>query len=225
MSDDDWLADAQPAASRHRSRQSAPAHTDRPASGGYQQAEAQRPQGPQLLQRPSDAEDFSRGCVLDRPPPKTMKQKEAEYAAARARIFGNKGAGPQQAGGRGTAQATAGRGRVGGGSGKAAGRGVQSNGYGGNGGNGGGGGGGGSGRRPPKDEYAGDPDYDRNPAKFGARLVPSDDDMDYSRQPVSRNSQPYYPEDDNDYNRDSIPVNVSRYQPPTYENEFPALGR
>jgi hypothetical protein len=181
MSDDDWLP-SRPDPEDSQRQPVALQQVRESASGGYQQSEAQRPR---LLQRPKDSEDPS-DCVLDRPPPKTLKQKEAEYAAARARIFGSK-EGPPQGAGRG-AQVAAGRGRQGrGGRGRvSAVQGMSA--------------GGGSGRRNNFDD-AGDPDYDRNPALYGARLAPSDFD-----------DEPYAAD------------GVSRYQPPTYESEFPSLG-
>lgn len=184
-----------------------------PASGGYHQ-QAEEVQPPRLMQRPKDVEDTSRG-VLDRPPPKSMKQKEAEYAAARARIFGSK-AGPQS-GGRG-AQATAGRGRGPATVGQGRPR-VAESGRGGNSAPQRSSGGGGPPRRRGNDDD-GDPDYDRNPAKYGARLAPEDNyveesEDDYLAEPMPRESR-----------QASAPMpRESRYQPPTYEAEFPALGR
>lgn len=152
---------------------------------------------PRLLVRPKGAEERT-DCILDRPAPKTLKEKEAQYAAARARIFGESSNGAHHGyrGGQNYASngyGTGGRSRGGG--------------RGGRGGDGGKGGkprqqqaaagrDGGGGRR--KTEDAADPDYDRNPMLYAPRLAPC------NGEPMGRES---------------------RYMPPTYDAEFPALGR
>mmetsp|Transcript_72892 Transcript_72892/g.126567 ORF Transcript_72892/g.126567 Transcript_72892/m.126567 type:complete len:179 (+) Transcript_72892:102-638(+) len=178
MSDDDWLENAPAPVEEHR-----PARQMQSAQANQSSAARSAAPRPQVLQRPKDAEDRNASDVVDRPAPKTMKQKEAEYAAARARIFGTSGpkAGAPAAGRGSKGQGKGGRGRA-----------VQ--GYGGP----QRGGGGGSGRRREND--AADPDYDRNPTLYAPRLAPSQ-----LEEPMPDASS-------------------SRYVPPTYENEFPALG-
>jgi len=227
MSDDDWLtsqpdpnefpklrqpsaASRQPAVGGYPSLQEAAAQPR--ASGGYQSAEEPPVNGgvqaPRFLQRPADSGD-NRVSILDKAPPMTLKQKEAEYAAARARIFGSKagaggkGDGPQQgARGRGPQQqydaGRNGRGQVGRGTGTLQGRSA-----------GGGGGGSGRGRRGCADD--GDPDYDRNPAKFAVRLAPTDS------APDDWLDQEPWPDQENEHGPES------RFVPKTYESEFPTL--
>jgi len=162
------------------------------------------PQMPRLLQRPKDSHEREE---VPEPvaAPKTLQQKEAEYAAARARIFGTKGSGGRGPKGQGRGAAP-GRGRSGG---YAEGR---SGGYGGGGGGPGGhgggyavgsgagrgarGGAGGGGRRQQRED-AQDPDYNRNIQQFAPRLAPE--------EPLHGNN--------------------SRYVPPSYDAEFPSLGR
>lgn len=165
---------------------------------------------PKLLQRPKESherEEAPEPAVA----PKTLQQKEAEYAAARARIFGTKGNGGRGPKGQGRGAAP-GRGRGGYAEGRSGGYG---GGYGGGcgGGQPGGYGGGhavgsgagrgvrsgvGGGGRRQRCEDAQDPDYDRNIQNFAPRLAPPEE------PPNSNNS---------------------RYVPPSYDAEFPSLGR
>jgi len=170
-------------------------------------------QMPKLLQRPKDSHEVEEAPEPEAP--KTMQQKEAEYAAARARIFGTKGNGGRGPKGQGRGAAPS-RGRGGYAEGRSGGG--QSGGYGGGGGGYGGGqsggyggghavssgagrsarsGAGGGGRRQ-RGEEASDPDYDRNIQHFAPRLAPPEE-------------QPFY--------------NNSRLVgPPGYAEEFPSLG-
>jgi len=190
MSDDDWLPD----------RLDPPAFEPRPSAPNGSGQGAAMPEtsqasapAPRLLLRPKDAEDRAPAAGGSTPPPKTLKQKEAEYAAARARIFGTKGGG--SAGGRG------GRGRGGCGGGGCSGRGDGYRGRGGGGvSRGQGSGRGQGGPRRKRDDDLDDPDYDRNAERYAPRLAPQFD------EPFPQHSS-------------------ARYIAPTYENEFPALGR
>ncbi|CAJ1331435.1 unnamed protein product [Effrenium voratum] len=92
MSDDDWLTDRQTALSR-------PATSEKEPS---QKVVAP----PKLLQRPKAEESARNSEKVETPAPKTLKQKEAEYAAARARIFGYSGGS-----GRGRGRSNQGRGQ------------------------------------------------------------------------------------------------------------------
>lgn len=134
MSDDDWLTD-QPS---------------RPLPGD-ESGQKVRP-APKLLQRPKVEDASENSEKVEKPVVKTLKQKEVEYAAARARIFGYDANGS----GRG-ASGAASRGRGAGARG-ARGRGaaprVSST--------------AGQGRKARVD--ADDPDYDRNPHRYAPRL-------------------------------------------------------
>ncbi|CAK0890293.1 unnamed protein product, partial [Prorocentrum cordatum] len=169
------------------------------------------PQMPRLLQRPKGTRTSRDFFFFWRSPSHGGRPKdsaviaEAEYAAARARIFGTKGSGGRGPKGQGRGAAP-GRGRSGG---YAEGR---SGGYGGGGGGPGGhgggyavgsgagrgarGGAGGGGRRQQRED-AQDPDYNRNIQQFAPRLAPE--------EPLHGNN--------------------SRYVPPSYDAEFPSLGR
>lgn len=107
---------------------------------------------PKLLQRPKVEDASENSEKVEKPVVKTLKQKEVEYAAARARIFGYDANGS----GRG-ASGAASRGRGAGARG-ARGRGaaprVSST--------------AGQGRKARVD--ADDPDYDRNPHRYAPRL-------------------------------------------------------
>jgi len=171
--DDDWLSARPDPEEPHRQRGDIPAERHVVPSG-YGRSTVPPPR---LLQRPKDSDDASNNATAeDSPAPKTLKQKEAEYAAARARIFGSKGSGAN--GGRAQGRA---RGRGGRGAGNAACHGGNS-----------------MARRKVDD--ATDPDYNRNPELYAPRFSPNPLDG-------------------------PIPGNGSRYVPPTYENEFPALGQ
>jgi len=234
--DDDWLADqpGQTETQRPRpqvslaeiQRQQQVRQTERPASGGcHQQEEVQ--QGPRVLARPKEWE-IEESSVLDKPAPKTMKQKEAEYAAARARIFGggSKGggaAGPTSGG----AAARNGNGKGQGKGGKDYGRGAG--GYGGSYDRNSGsysqqpqqqqqqqqprsnGGGGKGAPRQKKHDDDDDPDYNRDSCRFAARLAPAEAE------------EPPYSDEEEEVIQPKYRQEKSRYQPPTYESEFPSL--
>ena len=135
---------------------------------------------PKLLLRPRDAEDRSRSNEECTEPPKTLKQKEAEYAAARARIFGTKAPSGQGGGGGGRR----GGGRGGGGNKRVGGRGGGC-GYRNSGGQGYRGCGGNSGARlcsglrSRVDDFN-DPDYDRRTGRYAPRLAWAPDDNDFA---------------------------------------------
>jgi len=173
MSDDDWLTTRQDPDDQQEQHVSV--HARRAAvPAGYGHATVPPPR---LLQRPKESDDKAQKSMGDGVAPKTLKQKEAEYAAARARIFGSK----TNSTSNGKAQGRA-RGRGGKGVASVA---RQS----------------GTGTPTQKVDEASDPDYDRNPELYAPRLSPAliiDGPM---------------------------PGSGSRYVPPTYENEFPALGR
>eukprot|EP00434_Breviolum_minutum_P009403 symbB.v1.2.008281.t1/scaffold519.1/size192877/9 len=137
MSDDDWLTDR--TATRPATRSTTDAET---GDGGTQKVIAP----PKLLLRPKPEETSDNSEKVEKPAPKTLKQKEAEYAAARARIFGYSANGGT---GRGRGRASQGRGQS---------RAAQSN---------------SSDRKPRVD--ADDPDYDRNPHRYAPRLVPENE--------------------------------------------------
>mmetsp|Transcript_74447 Transcript_74447/g.177338 ORF Transcript_74447/g.177338 Transcript_74447/m.177338 type:complete len:189 (-) Transcript_74447:155-721(-) len=188
MSDDDWLTSREPGPAVPQRVAVAPSRDNTAASGGGSEVKQVL-----LLQRPKDAVDRNASVVEDRPAPKSLKQKEAEYAAARARIFGkdnNSSAVSRDQGyGRG------GRGGYGNGGGRGGGQrnyGAPVEGR----------------RRAGKADAADDPDYDRRPELYAPKLAPSEPMPDYDRSEALHLQQP-----------------VSRYTPPTYESEFPALGR
>jgi len=157
--DDDWMS-SRPDPETQRQQEAAP----RRAAEPQRQQEA-GPPPPRLMMRPKGADETVK--EVQAPVVKTMKQKEAEYAAARARIFG------QQNGGRGRGNAAVvssapasngGRGRGYGGRGGQQQQQQRQQGY---------SGGGGGGRRQRDDDD--DPDYCRNPELYAARLAPPDE--------------------------------------------------
>lgn len=170
--DDDWLS-ARPDPEEQRGRVAA-TRTERQAVPAGYGHHAVPP--PKLLQRPKGGDDGANASAEEAPVPKTLKQKEAEYAAARARIFGSNANGTNS----GKAQGKA-RGRGGRGPGSTIRSSVN------------------SATRQKVDDEA-DPDYNRNPELYVPRFSPTLADG-------------------------SIPSSGSRYVPPTYESEFPALGR
>jgi len=173
MSDDEWFAMRPDPVEPHGHKVAVHAESHPvPADYGHPAVPP-----PRLLQRPKNSDDGAHNAGVENgPAPKTLKQKEAEYAAARARIFGTKMTSAN--GGRGQGRA---RGQGGRGAGNTARH-------------------GGNGATRRKIDDASDPDYDRNPERYAPRFSPTLIDG-------------------------PMPVIGSRYVPPTYENEFPALGQ
>eukprot|EP00747_Dinoflagellata_sp_TGD_P218498 gnl/TRDRNA2_/TRDRNA2_90738_c0_seq1.p1 gnl/TRDRNA2_/TRDRNA2_90738_c0~~gnl/TRDRNA2_/TRDRNA2_90738_c0_seq1.p1 ORF type:complete len:241 (+),score=39.14 gnl/TRDRNA2_/TRDRNA2_90738_c0_seq1:74-796(+) len=234
---DDWLTDERPAppqrpvllrvserpASNNVGHQEVQRHLcERPVNNnvGHQEAYSAMPPPPKpkLLQRPKDS--VERQEVIETPAPKTLKQKEAEYAAARARIFGQKdngrpardgfgqqgrgrGGGGDRGYGGGQQAARQGQGRGRGDEAQLGGRGGSQQARGGRGGpgvprqQGAGGNNPGPGKKRSDDV---DPDYDRNPELYAPRLSPDG--------PAVNDEE-----------------GLSQYQHVTYEAEFPVLGR
>ncbi|CAE7849223.1 unnamed protein product [Symbiodinium microadriaticum] len=80
---DDWLTDRAPAVSR-------PSVNTRNEQSSESDVSDVKVLAPKLLQRPKAEEGMERSDEkATTPAPKTLKQKEEEYAAARARIFGD----------------------------------------------------------------------------------------------------------------------------------------
>lgn len=242
---DDWLPDAAgggkaPSGPRVQvaSKRAEPAQRAQPAQDDWESAPrtSQSQNQPRLIvRRPERGEPQKK--VVEELPQKSLKQKEAEYAAARARIFGTSQSGGSSGGNKG------------GGGGGRGGRGQQSNNR-------------GRGRANGADssrrgDVAVDPDYDRS--RVVASMPPQsyDDDGQYIQEPfpqsggyaMSRgtgrmqapngrqnNRGPVNPAgyDDPDYDRDlrrfqprlapEEAPQATRYEPPSYEDSFPALG-
>eukprot|EP00441_Pelagodinium_beii_P032058 CAMPEP_0197630886 /NCGR_PEP_ID=MMETSP1338-20131121/8235_1 /TAXON_ID=43686 ORGANISM="Pelagodinium beii, Strain RCC1491" /NCGR_SAMPLE_ID=MMETSP1338 /ASSEMBLY_ACC=CAM_ASM_000754 /LENGTH=162 /DNA_ID=CAMNT_0043202221 /DNA_START=62 /DNA_END=547 /DNA_ORIENTATION=+ len=147
MSDDEWLAPRPEPGSR--------------AKLAVQGSDASRQEvaAPKLLIRPKAAGDSSTSEKTEKPAPKSLKQKEAEYAAARARIFGYSASGNGYGSGRSGGRSAPGRGPAGG-SGRGQGRGH-----------------GNPGGRSARAGDADDPDYDRNPSRYAPRLSSDEEPM------------------------------------------------
>lgn len=226
---DDWLPDAE-------KNSKAPAARVRVQAKPTDQAGLAQA-APRLLVRRPDTENEQQKTANHSEPQKTLKQKEAEYAAARARIFG-------------TSQPNNGKGGGGGGGGRG-GRGQQNN----------RGRGRANGAEKGRGDAAVDPDYDRNRVVASMPSQCYDDGpmsqdpyptgsssgyaMGRGRQIQARNGQnkgPVNPAgfDDPDYSRDprrfaprlapsddlqgSAYESVPRSEPASYEDSFPALG-
>ncbi|CAE6960417.1 unnamed protein product [Symbiodinium sp. CCMP2592] len=82
---DDWLTDR----AQTVSRPSVNTRNEQSSESDVSDVKVLAPTGPKLLQRPKPEEGLERSDEKATTPAKTLKQKEEEYAAARARIFGD----------------------------------------------------------------------------------------------------------------------------------------